>query len=460
MNSTDLHIHLSGAESLPVTLESTPERRPASAFDLLASQPWAMQPAMLETMAAIAQRQGEDVQAVEARLGRPLQNARSVSVRDGVAVVPVIGPIFRYANLFTEVSGATSLDVLAREFSAAVDDPLVKAVVLNIDSPGGQATGVAEFAHMIRAAAKPVVAYVDGSGASGAYWIAAAADEIVLAKTAEVGSIGVVVGVDTRPSATGVVELVSSQSPRKRPDLSTDAGRAQIQDRIDALAQVFVEDVAAYRGVAVETVLAEFGQGDMRLGATAVALGMADRVSTLEEVLAGLAGATQGGRHMGEQATENTVHVVTMDVVMEALERDNPYMVAELRAQGAQAERERVLAVQAQALPGHEALIARLAADGVTTGPEAAVAVLAAERALGTQRARTLQDDAPAPVPFAAAPDPSEESGDDASLPIEQRCAARWERDQALHEEFSSLSAYTAYVRSIDSGRARVLGHK
>lgn len=456
MNSTDLHIHLSGAESPAVTLESTPERRPASAFDLLASQPWAMQPAMLETMAAIAQRQGEDVQAVEARLGRPLQNARSVSVRDGVAVVPVIGPIFRYANLFTEVSGATSLDVLAREFSAAVDDPLVKAVVLNIDSPGGQATGVAEFAHMIRAADKPVVAYVDGSGASGAYWIAAAADEIVLAKTAEVGSIGVVVGVDTRPSATGVVELVSSQSPRKRPDLSTDAGRAQIQDRIDALAQVFVEDVAAYRGVAVETVLAEFGQGDMRLGATAVALGMADRVSTLEEVLAGLAGATQGGRHMGANATDDTPQTVTLDTMMQG----HPALVADLRAQGAQAERERILAVQAQALPGHEALIARLAADGVTTGPEAAVAVLAAERALGTQRARTLQDDAPDPVPFAAAPDPSEESGDDASLPIEQRCAARWERDQALHEEFSSLSAYTAYVRSIDSGRARVLGHK
>lgn len=456
MNSTDLHIHLSGAESPAVTLESTPERRPASAFDLLASQPWAMQPAMLETMAAIAQRQGEDVQAVEARLGRPLQNARSVSVRDGVAVVPVIGPIFRYANLFTEVSGATSLDVLAREFSAAVDDPLVKAVVLNIDSPGGQATGVAEFAHMIRAAAKPVVAYVDGSGASGAYWIAAAADEIVLAKTAEVGSIGVVVGVDTRPSATGVVELVSSQSPRKRPDLSTDAGRAQIQDRIDALAQVFVEDVAAYRGVAVETVLAEFGQGDMRLGATAVALGMADRVSTLEEVLAGLAGATQGGRHMGANATDDTPQTVTLDT----LAQDHPALVAELRAQGAQAERERVLAVQAQALPGHEALIARLAADGVTTGPEAAVAVLAAERALGANRARMLHDDAPDPVPFAAAPGPGEESGDDASLPIEQRCAARWERDQALHEEFSSLAAYTAYVRSIDSGRARVLGHK
>ena len=456
MNSTDLHIHLSGAESLPVTLESTPERRPASAFDLLASQPWAMQPAMLETMAAIAQRQGEDVQAVEARLGRPLQNARSVSVRDGEAVVPVIGPIFRYANLFTEVSGATSLDVLAREFSAAVADPLVKAVVLNIDSPGGQATGVAEFAHMIRAAAKPVVAYVDGSGASGAYWIAAAADEIVLAKTAEVGSIGVVVGVDTRPSATGVVELVSSQSPRKRPDLSTDAGRAQIQDRIDALAQVFVEDVAAYRGVAVETVLAEFGQGDMRLGAAAVALGMADRVSTLEEVLAGLAGATQGGRHMGANATDDTPHTVTLDTMMQG----HPALVADLRAQGAQAERERIQAVQAQALPGHEALIARLAADGVTTGPEAAVAVLAAERALGATRARTLQDDAPDPVPFAAAPGPGEESGDDANLPIEQRCAARWERDQALHEEFSSLAAYTAYVRSIDSGRARVLGHK
>jgi len=217
-----------------------------SAFDLVASQPWAIMPETLETIASIARREGEGVEAVEARLGRPLQNARTVSVRDGVAVVPVNGPIFRYANLFTQISGATSLEVLATDFTAALDDPNVKAVVLAMDSPGGQANGIAEFAQMVRAAKKPVVAYVDGSAASAAYWIAAAADRVVMSKTGMVGSVGAVVGISTKKDE-GTVEIVSSQSPNKRPDVTTDQGRAQIQTLIDSLAQVFVEDVAAYR---------------------------------------------------------------------------------------------------------------------------------------------------------------------------------------------------------------------
>lgn len=448
---TDITLQFSPGAS-PHPAEPTPHR--ASAFDLVASTPWAILPSMLETISAIARRENDPLEAVEARLGRPLQNTRAVSLRGDVAVVPVTGPIFRYANLFTAVSGGTSLDVLATDFASALDNPAVASIVLNVDSPGGQAAGIAEFAQMVRAANKPVVAYVDGQAASAAYWIAAAADRIVMSKTAEVGSIGAVVSIDTARSKPGsVVEIVSSQSPRKRPDVATDAGRAQIQTRIDALAQVFVEDVAAYRGVPLDTVLQQFGQGDMRIAAAAVATGMADSISTLEDVLAGLAGANQGDRHMGVQATADIPPTVTLDT----LAQDHPALVAELRAQGAQAERDRVLAVQAQALPGHEALIARLAADGITTGPEAAVAVLAAERALGANRAQALNDEAPTPVPFAAAPTPGDEAAAIASLPVEERCAAQWASDSALHEEFSSLEAYVAYSRSVESGRARIL---
>lgn len=469
MNASDLTLTIvQGATPGASATEIVSEPRRVSAFDIVASQPWAIQPAMLETISAIARRDNESVETLEARLGRKLQNTRSVSMRDGVAIVPLTGPVFRYANLFSEISGATSLDTLARDFNAALDDATVKAVVLAIDSPGGQANGIAEFAQMVRAAGKPVIAYVDGSAASAAYWIAAAADEIVLAKTAEVGSIGAVVSIDTSGKNPRVVEIVSSQSPNKRPDVTTDAGRAQIQQRIDAFAQVFIEDVAAYRGVTPAHVVEHYGAGGMRMGAEAVRLGMADRVSTLEEVIAGLAGKTVKGATLmasaeaGAPAAENPV------ITREFLAAHHPELVAAIHAEGAQAELARVLAVQAQALPGHEKLIAECVADGKTSGPEAAVKVLAAERALAGERRSALAADRQAPVAFAAAPSAADDAAAgaadseaaDAALPLEARCEKQWNSQPALRDEFASLAAFTAYTRATESGRARVFKQK
>lgn len=259
----------------------------ASVFDLVTTQPWAMTPAMLETVLTIARQTYDGPVALEARPGRPLQNAPAVTMRGGVAVVPLVGPLMRYDNAFSRLIGATSLEQIALDFNAALADPSVRAIVLNIDSPGGQVSGIAEFAQMVRSAIKPVVAYVGGAAASAAYWIAAAAKSVVIATTGEVGSIGVVVTVDSRRNA-GVLEVVSSQSPNKRADVTTDAGRALIQARTDGLARVFVDDIAAYRGVSSATVLANFGQGDMHMGRAAVKVGMADSVGTLESVIARL----------------------------------------------------------------------------------------------------------------------------------------------------------------------------
>lgn len=259
------------------------------------SEPWAITQEWLAAIVEIAERRGEKPEAVAARLGRPLDNAYDVEERDGIAILPISGPLFRYANLFTDLSGATSYDLLARDFARAIADPRIDAIVLNVDSPGGEATGVSEFADQIYAARgkKPIVAYVDGTAASAAYWLASAADEVVVNDTALVGSIGVVLAtLDTseRDAKAGVrrVEIVSSQSPYKRLDPETDTGRARLQARVDALSEVFVEKVARNRGVAVQTVLRDFGQGDVMVGEAAVRAGLADRVSNFEAVLADL----------------------------------------------------------------------------------------------------------------------------------------------------------------------------
>ncbi len=256
-----------------------------------ADEPWAITSSALTTILDIAARQNAPPEAVAAKLGRELQNSYRLEMRDGIAVLPVVGPLFRYANLFTQVSGASSYELLAKDFTQAVENPDVKAIVLNIDSPGGEVNGCAEFADMIHEArgVKPIIAYASGDAASGAYWIAAAADEIVVSKTSALGSIGVV-GVYRGNKGEDAVEVVSSQSPYKRLDPDTDDGRARLQKRIDAMADVFVDAVAKYRGVASSHVQNHYGSGDVFIGDDAVKQGLAERIGSFEKLLFELSG--------------------------------------------------------------------------------------------------------------------------------------------------------------------------
>ncbi|PWG61766.1 S49 family peptidase [Spiribacter halobius] len=260
-----------------------------------ARTPWAITEDHLRVILDIASRDNATPEAVAARLGRDLENTYEVEYRDGVAVLSVEGPLFRYANLFTRVSGATSYELLAQDFQAAIDDDQVRAVLLNINSPGGEADGNAEFAEMIYRArgTKPIVAYVGGLGASAAYWIASAADEVIAHETAMLGSIGVrtaLVDDSERMAMEGLREyvIVSSQSPDKALDPAEASDRARVQQLVDDLAAVFVAKVARNRGVEESVVLEDFGRGDILVGQKAVDAGLADRLGTYEDTVAEL----------------------------------------------------------------------------------------------------------------------------------------------------------------------------
>lgn len=115
-------------------------------------------------------------------------------------------------------------------------------------------------------------------------------------------------------------------------------------------------------------------------------------------------------------------------ITREALERDHAELFAQLRAEftagGAAAERARIAAVREQTLPGHEALVERLAADGRTTGPEAAAAVLAAERSARNAAAAAHFADAPPAVPGALAPPAGSEAKTGDQKVVEARAYA------------------------------------
>lgn len=255
----------------------------------LTNEPWATTSDTLENIINIAQRQNANPAAIAAQLGRKLQNTYAVSIRNNVAIIPIRGPLFRYANIFTAISGATSYELLARDFNSALVDESVKAILFDIDSPGGEVNGCSELADMIYSARgkKPIIAYASGNCCSGAYWIAAACDEIVVTDTAVVGSIGVV-AVYEREDDKNKIEIVSSQSPLKRINPDTPEGQSKLQARLDTLAEVFINKIATYRDTSTETVIKDFGQGDVFIGRKAIWQGLANRQSSFERILTDL----------------------------------------------------------------------------------------------------------------------------------------------------------------------------
>lgn len=277
------------------------------AFELALERPWAIQPDALETILRLARREG-DPEAISLKAGTRLANTSRVQVRDGVAIVSVLGPIFRRANLMSVISGATSIDLLARDLQEAYSSSDVKAVLLEVDSPGGQANGIGEMAGILARMGKkkPTCAYIGGLGASAAYWLASACQEIVISESALVGSIGVVAAYQR--GSGDEVEFVSSQSPKKRIDLDSEDGQADIQKVLDDLASVFVGDVARYRNTTEAKVLKDFGQGGVLVGRAALKAGMVDRIGTFETTLARLTAAGQG---KGARAMDSGTYSVT-----------------------------------------------------------------------------------------------------------------------------------------------------
>lgn len=279
---------------------------PNTALRAILSQPWAILPEALADILALADERAEGFHAAV-----PSQRARG----GAVAVISVMGVISQRPDMFEMLfgGGSASTEQIGAAFRAAVADDTVKAIVLNIDSPGGTTPGVMELADEIYKArgSKPIVAVANSMAASAAYWIATAADELVVTPGGEVGSIGVYT-VHQDMSALfedmGVKMTLISAGDHKTEGnpyepLSADA-REYIQQRIDDRYAAFVGAVARNRGVTESVVNRTFGQGRMSLAKAAVSLGMADRVGTLASVLAKL-GASPDAAQAAMARAEN-----------------------------------------------------------------------------------------------------------------------------------------------------------
>lgn len=263
--------------------------------------PWAIQPEKLLALQEVLERHiagqklsAEEVQLIVHEAKRPSDRTVAGDYGNSIGVLPLFGTIFPRANMMTEMSGATSAEVFGAKFDTLVNDPTIGAIVLDVNSPGGSAYGVEELARKIFDARgkKPIVAVANHMMASAAYWIATAADEVVVTPSGKVGSVGVFsahVDESKAMEMAGMKVTYISEGKYKTEanpyEPLTEEAKTAIQESVRDIYDSFVRSLARQRGKSVDEVRNGFGQGRVVNARQAVEMGMADRVGTLEDTI-------------------------------------------------------------------------------------------------------------------------------------------------------------------------------
>lgn len=267
--------------------------------------PWAIRPEAVMTVVRLVARDmmGQGPTAIGTGrvdiLATPWEAIKPFTKGAGpnkLAVIPIQGVLTNDGPSYYGSNYQTIADAVDK----AAADPDVKRIVLSVDSPGGEVTGLPETAAVIASAAKikPVSAIVEGAAASAAYWLTSQASDITLTPSGEVGSVGVRmmhVDMSAMLEAEGykVTELHSGEfktewSPYKP---LTDEAKADMQIRLDASHADFIGAVTRGRGsrVSAEMVRSRFGGGRMNSAQDALTHGLVDRLMPTRNFFRGAA---------------------------------------------------------------------------------------------------------------------------------------------------------------------------
>jgi len=210
----------------------------------------------------------------------------------GIAVIPVHGTLVKRTAGLDAASGLTSYTEIAAMLDSALADPQVAGILLDIDSPGGEASGSFELARRVReaSAVKPVWAVANDAAYSAAYAIGSAANRLIVSETGGVGSIGVIalhIDQSVKDANDGYRYTAVTAGTHKN-DFSphqplTDEAKAELQAEVDRLYGLFVDHVAAMRTLATDDVCST--EAGLYFGGNAIAAGLADAVGTFESAL-------------------------------------------------------------------------------------------------------------------------------------------------------------------------------
>jgi ClpP class serine protease len=432
---------------------------------------WAIEPDSLKSLCCL-----KDFESLAFKSETHLNNTRSVLIRDGTAIIPIHGPITARSDLFTFFLGGTALSDLAKDFQAALDNDQIKAILFDVDSPGGVALGPMEMAQAIFNARgkKPIWSYVGRNCSSAAYWIASATEKIIANPSALLGSIGVVttIPVQEEPDSEGYknIEVVSSNAGRKRPDPRTTEGMAEIKRELDDLESQFIESVARYRFTTIDSVKNDFGQGGVLIGANAVSNGMADEIGTYEDTLTKLNQKFSTTKKINFMSNKESMarESITADFIKtefpdiaETLAKENSEKIRnDAFAEGIKSERQRILAIEEAALSGHEDLVAQAKQDGNMTAEKLALQIISREKQRGTkylESSKEAEKELPKIDPNFEA-NISSKVKIDKNAPLEDRTKAEWQDDAKLRSEFNNdYDSYFAYKKASENQQVKIL---
>ncbi|MDT3749751.1 S49 family peptidase [Pseudomonas kurunegalensis] len=238
------------------------------------------------------------------------ERERAALEATGVQVLPVHGFLVSRGAHINACETMTSYEGLRQQLRAAIANPLVERIVLDIDTPGGSAVGAFELAADIRAMSliKPITGIVNFMAYSGGYLIGAACTELVVSQTSGVGSVGVIASHMERSKQleTAGVKVTTVYAGAHKNDLSpneplTDQSIRVLNDLVQESYQLFTGAVSVYRGMSIEAVRAT--EAGLYRGPAAIAIGFADRLQTPQDAVDDLARAVaqsrmqrQGGR--------------------------------------------------------------------------------------------------------------------------------------------------------------------
>lgn len=237
----------------------------------------------------------DDSQQLIKHLAAQAPPANPTSLTSNIAVISVSGTLVRRAAAVDAASGLTSYSAISAQLAQAVRDPAVNAILLDIDSPGGEAGGAFDLADQIVGArqVKPIWAVANDDAFSAAYAIASAATRVYVTRTGGVGSVGVIalhVDQSQRDAMNGLRYTAVYAGDRKNDmsphaPLSTDAAQA-LQAEVDRLYGLFVSTVAANRNLSVQDV--QDTEAGLYFAQDAIDAGLADVVGTLDDALIAL----------------------------------------------------------------------------------------------------------------------------------------------------------------------------
>jgi capsid assembly protease len=210
------------------------------------------------------------------------------AIIDGIAVIEIAGTLVHRGAWIGQSSGLTSYEGIAAQLQAALADPGVRGIALDIDSFGGEVAGAFDLADRIRAARaqKPVHAFVAEHALSAGYVLASQADRIILPRTGAVGSIGVVAlhtdmsgALDHKGIAVTLIHAGTHKIDANPYQPLPEAVHNQMQRELEVVRFLFTETVAAGRGDRLSQAAALATEAAVFRGADAIAAGLADELA-------------------------------------------------------------------------------------------------------------------------------------------------------------------------------------